>query len=746
MSTLVDKPAVPIIDGESLEKGNVSSQPVPSSEPAFTWSSPGPLFRSSRHAIIFSLIVWMMFVTVEYVFKINTTSYEWISPNLALIHEADYPRQIIADHAYMVHIAHCMSLASCAISTLASNRVFDYSDEIHSYPTCYMTHATCYPAGRLLFNDSFSPGDVTISREHGQARSHPVSGALDLTTTPTIRLNRPWPSFQEFRGNYFLSTALLLEYSYNRLLSFYGLETRQFSKQEPTIYNICLYQPPHGLCASLHTITRARNVIALARRLSHQSLTRSRSPIKLHSSMASLTRRASARNMKHEEESTPALDTPYKTRTRGSAFGKIKTLATLGIFVISGFLGYNAGNLGRIVSTKYFGGSPGTSGPLAVAYLKGPNSNVTGVIHFSQPSPTGPVFIIGELKNLDPNYGDARDGCMSSGSHYSECLVFLVRSRHGNTWTKDPFGVPHGGPKDLKRHVGDLGNIRSDADGVARLDFSDNIINLVGPLSIVGRGTLVGERLVELLSCRKQGPLDQLRVAWTVSYPELPLVPGSPCEPYKRGGGRDFPSLTFISRNLYPVFLFDNTLSFIMFGKVKFVAALALLTFSSASAKAVLKDANGTQIGVVNLYQASNLEPVKITADLKGLGAEGKKGFHVHFIISEFGDLSGGCASAGGHFNPLSKQHGAPTDAERHAGDLGNIVTGPDGTSKVEMEDKQISLYSGHRNIVGRAIVLHAGEDDLGLGGQSDSKTTGHAGARLACGVIGYAPAPTPAA
>ncbi|QRW19978.1 copper/zinc superoxide dismutase domain-containing protein [Rhizoctonia solani] len=111
--------------------------------------------------------------------------------------------------------------------------------------------------------------------------------------------------------------------------------------------------------------------------------------------MASLTRRASARNMKHEEESTPALDTPYETRTRGSAFGKIKTLATLGIFVISGFLGYNAGNLGRIVSTKYFGGSPGTSGPLAyaVAYLKGPNSNVTGVIHFSQPSPTGPVFI-----------------------------------------------------------------------------------------------------------------------------------------------------------------------------------------------------------------------------------------------------------------------------------------------------------------------------------------------------------------
>lgn len=32
---------------------------------------------------------------------------------------------------------------------------------------------------------------------------------------------------------------------------------------------------------------------------------------------------------------------------------------------------------------------------------------------------------------------------------------------------------------------------------------------------------------------------------------------------------------------------------------------------------------------------------------------------------------------------------------------------------------------------------VHADPDDLGKGGFEDSKTTGHAGGRLACGVIG---------
>lgn len=124
-------------------------------------------------------------------------------------------------------------------------------------------------------------------------------------------------------------------------------------------------------------------------------------------------------------------------------------------------------------------------------------------------------------------------------------------------------------------------------------------------------------------------------------------------------------------------------------------------------------------------------DTVKVTGEVTGLD-QGLHGFHIH----EFGDNTNGCISAGPHFNPLNQEHGAPTDGVRHIGDLGNVTADGTGKAKVEIMDKKIQL-NGQYSIIGRTLVVHADPDDLGKGGHELSKSTGNAGARLACGVVG---------
>jgi len=133
-----------------------------------------------------------------------------------------------------------------------------------------------------------------------------------------------------------------------------------------------------------------------------------------------------------------------------------------------------------------------------------------------------------------------------------------------------------------------------------------------------------------------------------------------------------------------------------------------------------------TAQGVVTFTKTD--DGIKVVADLEGL-SEGKHGFHIH----QYGDVtSPDGTSTGGHFNPENVNHGAPTDAVRHVGDLGNVEAGADGRAHYEWTDKMIS-FSGKHSIIGRGIIVHAGEDDL------VSQPTGDAGARVADGVIGIA-------
>lgn len=117
----------------------------------------------------------------------------------------------------------------------------------------------------------------------------------------------------------------------------------------------------------------------------------------------------------------------------------------------------------------------------------------------------------------------------------------------------------------------------------------------------------------------------------------------------------------------------------------------------------------------------------EFACDVSGL-RPGKHGFHVHAA----GDLRDGCASACNHYNPTGSSHGGRTGRTRHRGDLGNLEADRDGRCV-----QTVVAQVGVEEILGRMLIVHAGEDDLGQGGDEESRKTGNAGKRIACGVIG---------
>ncbi len=122
-----------------------------------------------------------------------------------------------------------------------------------------------------------------------------------------------------------------------------------------------------------------------------------------------------------------------------------------------------------------------------------------------------------------------------------------------------------------------------------------------------------------------------------------------------------------------------------------------------------------------------------VHAHVEGLAPNSSHGFHIH----QFGDLrSPDGMSAGGHYNPAGHAHGAPTAAEHHAGDLGNLTANATGVADLDLDLPGITVNDGPQQIAGRAVVVHIKDDDL------TSQPVGNAGARIAVGVIGIAAPP----
>lgn len=126
-------------------------------------------------------------------------------------------------------------------------------------------------------------------------------------------------------------------------------------------------------------------------------------------------------------------------------------------------------------------------------------------------------------------------------------------------------------------------------------------------------------------------------------------------------------------------------------------------------------------------------DDLEVIVHLTGLRPNQHHALHVH----QYADLSEGCSSFGGHYNPLDMPHGAPNVTEKyHMGDLGNIVADENGNVMHHITSQDLKLY-GKNSILGRGCMIHEGKDDLGKGEEDGSHTHGNAGSRMGCGAIG---------
>jgi Cu-Zn family superoxide dismutase len=142
-------------------------------------------------------------------------------------------------------------------------------------------------------------------------------------------------------------------------------------------------------------------------------------------------------------------------------------------------------------------------------------------------------------------------------------------------------------------------------------------------------------------------------------------------------------------------------------------SAIATLTPSATSGVSGLVVFSGGGTSVEVHVTAAGLLPGSI------------HGFHVHEGAS---CASADFMSAGNHFNPTHKPHGAQ-DMPHHAGDMPSLLADPSGKIDARFTLEGVTI-GGADGFVGHTVILHASADNF------EAQPSGNAGARIACGVI----------
>lgn len=154
-----------------------------------------------------------------------------------------------------------------------------------------------------------------------------------------------------------------------------------------------------------------------------------------------------------------------------------------------------------------------------------------------------------------------------------------------------------------------------------------------------------------------------------------------------------------------------------------------------AAAYATLVNAAGETRGSAELWQDAD-KIVHVQVQVLNM-PPGPHGIHFHAVGKCEGEGTTPFSTAGGHFNPLGRQHGLDNPAGPHAGDAPNFTVAADGTGRASFTTDRVSLTEGSTSLFdadGSAIVIHAGADD------QTSQPAGNSGGRIACGVVKQTP------
>ena len=152
-----------------------------------------------------------------------------------------------------------------------------------------------------------------------------------------------------------------------------------------------------------------------------------------------------------------------------------------------------------------------------------------------------------------------------------------------------------------------------------------------------------------------------------------------------------------------------------------------VVTAQQKAFRTEMKDLQGQSIGTATLSPAEG-GGVSIALDLKNL-TPGVHAFHIHQVAK----CEPPFATAGPHFNPESKKHGLENPDGHHAGDMSNVTVAADGTVKVTVVNRSVTLGEGANSVFangGTSFVIHAKADDM------KTDPAGNAGDRIACGTI----------